>query len=268
MNVNSTSSVNSYQIGSSHHESKRISSINKSLLKIEKILYSDNEPSNSKKLELNSQIFGLINEIESILATNQRLSESSKKDLQILSIKFAMAAMKSGDTDWENFNLSKEVYENNESLASQCSFLPTLDEQNRQSITAEKRMYYWQCCQYNFAHNLIYTEVAAPADITQEDFITCFENLKKQGASESVATSAANAALAEKLCRNAFNTEDEVLKNDLFIAIRRLNLFYDAYINGERPEADFNLKLEARTLSHIMSFSIPAEIKERLSVDQ
>src|SRR5476651_219614 len=109
MKVNSTSGCQYC-----HHVSNDIKNINNSLLTIENELYNACEPDTKRKLELNNEIFKFINEVEDKLNAEKWRVNASKEDLQILKIKFGMAAMKSGDTDWESFNLAKEVFDNNE----------------------------------------------------------------------------------------------------------------------------------------------------------
>ncbi|WP_345827482.1 hypothetical protein AAGR22_11025 [Erwinia sp. HDF1-3R] len=243
-----------------------INNINNNLLKIESELNGTNEPDNKRKLELNDLIFGFINQIEGSLEADYGLTNRIKKDLQALKIKFGMAAMKCGDTNWESFNLSGEVHGNNELFINQNSFALSLDELQTQGITEEIRTFAWNCCRYNFAHTLIYTEMPAPADKVQEEFSTFFEQYKKQGISENITVAAANAKIAEKLCKKSFDTEDEALTSPLFIASRKLNKFYDDFIKCEKPETDANLRLEGEILSKHMSVFIPTEVKERLKI--
>ncbi|MFU9137479.1 hypothetical protein [Erwinia tasmaniensis] len=243
-----------------------IKRINNNLLKIESELYGENEPDNKRKLELNNLIFGFINEIEGHLEAGHGLTNRLEKNLQVLKIKFGMAAMKCGDADWESFNLSGEVHSNNELFIKQNSFALSLDELQTQGITEEIRTYAWNCCQYNFAHTLVYTEMPAPADKLQEEFSTFFEQYKKQGVSESITVAAVNAKIAEKLCKKSFDTEDKIKKSDLLIASIKLNRFYDDYIKCEKPETDDNLRLEGEMLSKYHSLFIPMEVKERLKI--
>jgi hypothetical protein len=263
MNVNPAGSISGHKF---YNNTDKINIINNNLLMIENELYRTVEPDNKRKREINDLIFGFINKIEGELKTDYGLPNKIKKELQVLNIKFGMAAMKSGDTDWESFNLSSEVHDNNELFVSQNYFALSLDELQTQGITAEKRTFAWNCCQYNFAHALIYSEMPAPADKMQEAFATHFEQYKKQGASESIAVAAANAKIAEKLCRNSFDTEKEALSDPLFIASRKLNRFYDDYIKCEKPEKDADLRLEGEILSKHMSVFIPTEVKVILNI--
>ncbi|MBC8653565.1 hypothetical protein GQR86_10960 [Providencia vermicola] len=51
---------------------------------------------------------------------------------------YGMAAMKSGDTEWESFGLSKEVFENNEKFFNSTDCLLSTSEQLKQKIDIEK----------------------------------------------------------------------------------------------------------------------------------
>ncbi|HDF2341615.1 TPA: hypothetical protein PC598_001166 [Morganella morganii] len=261
MKISSPGSISGHRINNKEYD--YINNMNNNLLEIEKSLYCTNEPDNETKLKLNNLIFGFINEIENKLKSDHGLTDKLQKNLQILNIKFGMAAMKSGDTDWESFSLSKEVHDNSQ-LPDYFSL--TLDELQTQKITAEERIYAWNCCQYNFAHNLIYTEMPAPENKMQEMFSFYFDQYKIQGISENIAIASANAKIAEKLCQNSFSTEEEELNSSLFIASRKLNQFYDDYIKCVNPETDMNLILEGEILSKYMSVFIPSEIKKLLKI--
>ena len=261
MIVNLAGSI--YGPGFYYKDSEEIDGINNNLIKIEKELYSSNEPDKRRKSELNNEVFGFINKIEDMLRKNKGLTDISKKNLQILNIKFGMAAMKSGNTDWESFNLSREVYENNEFFLSKNASLLSCDDLRRQKIAKENRDFSWNCCQYNFACNLIYTDMPAPAYNVQEGFLTYFDECKKSGVSDKIAVAVANVEVAKKLCESSFGTE-EGSSDTLSITIKRLSSFYRNYINYFHSEMGFNLKLEESILSNSMSVFIPEEIKEKL----
>ncbi|WP_224718455.1 hypothetical protein [Pectobacterium versatile] len=204
MKINATSSMSSYT--SNYNISDVIKGINNTLLKIEKETFSGRKIDKKRKDELNNEVFESLNKVEKILNKDKNLDSTSKKELQILQVKFGMAAMKTGDTDWESFGLSGEVFENNENFSKSNAFALTVDEQRIQKITAEDRELHWNCCRYNFACNIIYDGMSAPGYQRQEGFSRYFDEFNKDNIPESVAVAvaAANAKIAQKLCKSSF----------------------------------------------------------------
>ncbi|MBN3265588.1 hypothetical protein [Pectobacterium brasiliense] len=216
---------------------------------------------------MNDEIFKYLNKVEGVLNKDESLERASKKNLQILKIKFGMAAMRTGDTDWECFGLSKEVFENNETFSRSNDFILTVDERKRQKIATEDRESHWNCCRYNFAYNIIYDGMSAPSDQNQEEFSRYFEGFYRHNFTENIAIAATNAKIAKELCESSFSVVGGAEKDSLFIAIETLNKFYDDYRISENPELDDRIKLNGISLANGMSVFIPAEIKENLGID-
>ncbi|MFJ5346815.1 hypothetical protein LOZ86_11300 [Pectobacterium parvum] len=265
MKINATSSMSSYT--SNYNTSDVIKGINNTLLKIEKEIFSDREIDKKRKDELNNEVFEYLNKVEKILNKDKNLDSTSKKELQILQIKFGMAAMKTGDADWESFGLSGEVFENNENFSKSNAFLLTVDEQRIQKITTEEREFHWNCCRYNFAYNIIYDGMSAPDYQRQEEFSRYFDEFNKDNIPENVAVAAANTKIAQKLCKSSFGIEEEAKNDPLFITIKTLNKFYDDYIACENPASDDQIKLDGMILANGMLVFLPEEIKENLGID-
>ncbi|RJL50466.1 hypothetical protein [Pectobacterium carotovorum] len=236
-------------------------------MKIESEIYKSYDLNKERKIELNDEIFKCLNKVEGVLNKGESLEKASKKKLQILKITLGMAAMKTGDTDWESFGLSKEVFENNETFSRSNDFILTVDERKIQKITTEDRESHWNCCRYNFAYNIIYNGMAAPSDQKQEAFSRYFEEFHRSNVTENIAIAATNAKIAKELCESSFGVVGGAENDSLFTAIKILNKFYGDYITSENPELDDRIKLDGMTLTNGMSVFLPEEIKENLGID-
>lgn len=170
------------------------------LSRLKKEIYHKVEPYKKRKNELNEKIVGEINEIESFLKEKQDLTPDQTNNLHILLLEYGMAALKYGDTDWETFALSQEIFLNNEKLVASGGFSISRADQEKRKITREEREYAWKCCQYNFAHNITYYDLPPPADPAQEGFSVEYKKLIAQGISEVIAIAVTNARLAKKIC--------------------------------------------------------------------
>lgn len=237
---------------------------NRNLKSIEARLHIKPEPNREIKLKLNKETLGELNKVEEKLKDKEKPDDSTLKLLQILKIKYGMTAIACGDTDWESFNLSEEIYENNESFMNSGDLLLTLDEQIQQQITKEARQYSWNCCQYNFAYNMTYYEILSPAEGDKgmpESYAVIYNTIKAtHHVSDEIATAVSNAIFAKELCKNSFTKEEELVGDKLFNALLRLNDFYDKYLGYENPGADAHLREMAVNLMADGIF-LPSEIK-------
>ena len=244
---------------------------NRNLKNIEARLHINPEPDREAKLKLNEETLGGINEVEEKLNNPDKPDSSTLKPLQILKIKYGMTAIACGDTDWESFNLSEEIYKNNESFMDSGDLLLTLDEQTQQQITKEARQHSWNCCQYNFAYNMTYYEILSPAEGKKgmpASYAVIYNTIKAtRHVSDEIATAVSNAIFAKELCKNSFTKEEELVGDKLFNALVRLNDFYDKYLDYENPEADAHLREMAVNLMADGIF-LPSEIKENLGINE
>lgn len=265
MNIAPTSSTFYYK--ADHNDATTvIKTLNNELLKIEKELYNQYEPSPERKNELNSKAFENINIIEDILKNKEEINITSIKRLQELNVMYGMAAMKSGDTEWESFGLSKEVFENNEKFFNSTDCLLSTSEQLKQKIDIEKRLTYWNTCQYNFAYNIVYEGMSAPSDLTQNDFHHHFEQCSRSNISNDIAIAAANAKCAENLCKSSL-TEQQKSSDILMNTTLRLNKFYHDYINTPSAYLNDDIRSDAFFLVKNLSVYLPFEIKEKFGIN-
>lgn len=233
---------------------------NNQLLEFDEIITYSNDIPLKQKIDFNSKIMGLINEIESLhdkhIKSYKNINHTFIKELQILKVKFGMVAMKYGDTDWESLGLSQEILENNNKFFNSNLCLLSSDEQQLQKITEENRNYVWYCCLYNFAHQLAYEKVEPPADKNNAEYYSIVDELKTKNLPEDTVFAIANARCALILCEKSFAGEYPK-NNTLYIQLKEVNLFYNNYLARNKNSHVEQLARECDVLTEIKSLYIP-----------
>ncbi|MGL6116357.1 hypothetical protein [Plesiomonas sp.] len=213
---------------------KEVVTLNSSLLLLEKqadgtpeiLSHNNTAMANLNKSEETLKKFTLEKNQQNKVANNNERKDLNliESRLQCLKIKFGLLAIKHGYDSWESYFLSNEVYHNNEQFiaSSNCSLsIQTMIDFN---ITKTQRDYYFQCCQYNFSHALIFNDIPRPADQGNELFYNMAIPLLSE-MTPSIVIAITNAKNAMLLCKESFG--DNPLSGDaLFIAITELNDFY------------------------------------------
>lgn len=266
MHVSSNHVPLNYQITQQNFST--IKQWNKTLLIIESEFNTFPEPTLTRKTELNDQLIGILNQIENKLRIDNTIDLKYTKYLQILKIKYGIVAIKSGDTTWEDFNLSTEIYKNNEKFFDSTNCLLSFNEQRQQGITKKEREFSWYCCLYNFAYQLIHHDVGEPADRNQQLFMPYFNSLKIEPTPNDVAIAIANARAAQKLCNISFPLETSPRKENLLNIVNKLNHFYDNYLKCETPNSNTELRYDAYILSSNLSVFLPDVIKKNLGINE
>lgn len=242
---------------------------NNQLLEFDNIItYSPDIPS-KQKIDFNSKIVRLIIEIENLhdkhIESHKNINQTFIKELQILKIKLGMVAMKYGDTDWESFSLSQEIFENNDNFFNTQSCLLTEKNQQEQNITEKNRNDVWNCCLYNFAHQLAYEKVEAPADKNNAEYYSIVNELKTENLPEDTILAIANARCALLLCKKSF--AGEAPKGDtLFIRLKEVNQFYDNYLKSDKNSHVQELARECKVLTQIKSLYIAESIIQEFKI--
>nr|CBA71520.1 hypothetical protein ARN_01970 [Arsenophonus nasoniae] len=236
---------------------------NNQLLEFDEIITNSNDIPLKQKIDFNSEIMGLINEIENLhdkhIKSHKNINHTFIKELQILKVKFGMVAIKYGDTDWESFGLSQEIFENNNKFFNSNLCLLSSDDQQLQKITEKNRNYVWYCCLYNFAHQLAYEKVEPPADKNNTEYYSTVDELKTKNLPQDTIFAIANARCALTLCEESFTGNDP--KNDtLYIQLKEVNLFYDNYLIRNKNSNVEELARECDVLTEIKSLYIAESV--------
>ncbi len=148
--------------------------------------------------------------------------------LQVIFIQSQLLIIKSGDTDWEDYALSCETYENVDRFMNSELCELTLRNKECYNVSSADISLTFRCCQYNFSHSLAYRQIAKPSDKTFHAFYGIVAE-KTPLVGENVACAIANARHALTLCKESLgkNISDE--EQYFFDAIKFLNGFYETY---------------------------------------
>ncbi|MEA9389318.1 hypothetical protein SJI19_01910 [Acerihabitans sp. TG2] len=192
--------------------------------------------------------------------------------LQVAYVQSQLLMIKSSDADWEEYALSCEVFDNIKNfLKSACCRL-TEEYKIRYNVTYCDILYAFQCCQYNFAHSLLYRQVAKPLDINNIDYYTIVEN-KKQRVPEQVAYAIANSENALRLCQTSLANDVINQEDKLLSAARFLKNFYDIYLiyiektsHSFCEDAFIDVKGQAKIAVDEYNLFIPDEVKMDLQL--
>lgn len=212
---------------------KEISALNQRLLDIEKKIYNTDKNVDIKsRITTNSHALGLLNSVEVILkrysaSDTVPMEKKRFKTLQILLIKCSMGAIYSGDTDWQSYGLSQEIYQNTKKFILSGEYMLSKNDEEHQKISIEDFNLSYKCCQYNFAHSIAYNDIHETG-IFDNTELRCEVDKLADLLGQNVAFAIVNAHHALRICIDSLS-ESNLLKDDLYNTLFALNIFYDHY---------------------------------------
>lgn len=236
LNVNNFwTSINIDSITTDHNDSNLIKkysecvdNLNRELNHLEKYFIKAGSDSNNEIIKERSRIseaiIGCLNKIEEnyteflkdkkLLVPPKKVENIDNK-FQLLKIKAGLAAITSGTADWEEYELSCEIYKNTENFIDSDLCKLSADKLGEHHITAVQRKEKLYICQYNFAYALAYYNIGEPGDKDNIDFYSILNKLPKEHLFPEAAIAITNSFFAEKICRESFGKK--INENDLLL---------------------------------------------------